>query len=157
MAAAAARHGRRQSETTHAAAAALDACAYFAGLLVESIGGLSREETLRATDPGGEPAIREIAGGGWRAKTRAGIESSGYVVHTLEAALWSVADAASFEDAVLRAANLGDDADTVAAVAGQLAGALWGASGIPPHWLDRLAWRRDIEARAAALFEKGLA
>ncbi|MFO1059865.1 MAG: ADP-ribosylglycohydrolase family protein [Dongiaceae bacterium] len=148
---------RRQSETTHAAAAALDACAYFANLLVQAIGGGSRTEVLQPIDLEGDPAVRQVASGSWLGKSRGRIESSGYVVHTLEAALWSVAGAASFEDAVLRAANLADDADTVAAVAGQLAGALWGVSGIPPHWRDRLAWRDDIEARAAALFDKGLA
>jgi ADP-ribosylglycohydrolase len=51
-------------------------------------------------------------------------ESSGYVVHTLEAALWGVDRAGSFSEAVLLAANLADDADTVAAVTGQVAGAL---------------------------------
>jgi ADP-ribosyl-[dinitrogen reductase] hydrolase len=52
-------------------------------------------------------------------------------------------------------ANLGDDADTVAAVTGQLAGALWGATAIPRRWRDRLAWRDAIEAKAAALFDVG--
>lgn len=47
--------------------------------------------------------------------------------------------------------NLADDADTVAAVTGQIAGALWGRSGIPAHWLDRLAWREDTENRGRLL------
>ena len=66
-------------------------------------------------------------------------------VDTLEAALWSVWTTDSFADAVLTAANLADDADSVAAVAGQLAGALYGASAIPPEWLKTLAWRHMIE------------
>jgi ADP-ribosyl-[dinitrogen reductase] hydrolase len=53
--------------------------------------------------------------------------------------------------AVLLAANLGGDADTTAAIAGQLAGALYGASAIPPEWLDKLAWRPRIEGMARAL------
>ena len=56
---------------------------------------------------------------------------------------------------MLTAANLGDDADTVAAVTGQLAGALWGAAGIPDRWRERLAWGARIEALATALFEMG--
>jgi ADP-ribosyl-[dinitrogen reductase] hydrolase len=72
-------------------------------------------------------------------------------VHTLEAALWCVNRAADFGEAVLLAANLADDADTVAAVTGQIAGALWGKTAIPAHWLDRLAWREEIEAKAMAL------
>lgn len=83
------------------------------------------------------------------------IRSSGYVVHTLEAALWCVDRAGDFSEAVLLAANLGDDADTVAAVTGQIAGALWGRHAIPTHWLDRLAWRQDIEQRGRALVTAG--
>ena len=68
-------------------------------------------------------------------------------MHTLEAAIWSVARTGDFQSAVLLAANLADDADTVAAVTGQLAGALYGLSGIPDRWLERLAWKdRLIEA-----------
>ncbi|NWN33755.1 hypothetical protein GY663_31750, partial [Klebsiella michiganensis] len=76
------------------------------------------------------------------------ISSSGYVVDSLEAALWCVGETGSFEAAVLLAANLGDDADTVAAITGQLAGALYGASAIPGHWRDRLAWHDEIAALA---------
>ena len=61
----------------------------------------------------------------------------------------------TFAEAVLLAANLGDDADTVAAVTGQLAGALYGRSGIPAHWLERLAWRDRIEALAEQLIGLG--
>lgn len=148
---------RAQSETTHAAPAVLDACAFFAGLLVEAIGGSGKAALLAPRDFAGHPAIAAIAAGQWRGKPREAIRSSGYVVHTLEAALWSVHHAVDFAEAVLLAANLGDDADTVAAVTGQLAGALWGASAIPSHWLDRLAWRPAIEERAVSLYEHGRA
>ena len=74
-------------------------------------------------------------------------------MHTLEAALWSVVQATSFEEAVLTAANLGDDADTVAAVTGQLAGALHGRDGIPRRWRTRLAWADRIETLAGDLFD----
>ena len=66
------------------------------------------------------------------------IRGTGYCIDALEAALWSVAGADDFRDAVLRAANLGDDADTTAAIAGQLAGARWGASGIPAAWREKV-------------------
>jgi ADP-ribosyl-[dinitrogen reductase] hydrolase len=75
----------------------------------------------------------------------------------LEAALWAVDTSESFEDAVLLAANLGEDADTVAAVTGQLAGAIWGASRIPPKWRKTLAWSDRIGLLANRLFEAGLA
>ena len=98
--------------------------------------------------------VADVAEGLWKAKPRDRIESSGYVVHTLEAALWSVENARDFEQAVLLAANLGDDADTVAAVTGQLAGALWGATEIPERWKECLVWRGHIEDLAGRLFDR---
>jgi ADP-ribosyl-[dinitrogen reductase] hydrolase len=67
------------------------------------------------------------------------------VVKSLEAALWAFHGAADFRQAVLRAVNLGDDADTTGAVCGQLAGAFWGEAGIPAEWRARLAGRELIE------------
>jgi len=73
------------------------------------------------------------------------------VAHSLDASLWSVALSGTFAEAVLLAANLGEDADTTAAITGQLAGALHGASNIPQTWLYRLAWRARITGMADAL------
>ena len=73
------------------------------------------------------------------------------MVDCLNAALWAVSRTTDFRSAVLLAANLGDDADTTAAVAGQLAGALYGVSGIPENWLAKLAWRERIEETADRL------
>jgi ADP-ribosyl-[dinitrogen reductase] hydrolase len=67
------------------------------------------------------------------------------VVKTLEAALWAFHGASDFRQAVLRAVNLGDDADTTGAVCGQLAGACWGEEGIPSAWRDGLAGRDQLE------------
>jgi ADP-ribosyl-[dinitrogen reductase] hydrolase len=74
------------------------------------------------------------------------IRGSGYVVLSLEAALWSFATTLSYRDAVLRAANLGEDADTTAAICGQLAGAFYGEPAIPAAWREKLAMRDLIEA-----------
>ncbi|MBQ9116363.1 MAG: ADP-ribosylglycohydrolase family protein [Clostridia bacterium] len=73
------------------------------------------------------------------------IESSGYVIHTLEAAVWCVLNTNSYRECVLAAVNLGDDTDTVGAVAGGLAGALYGYDGIPEEWLDALKRREYLE------------
>lgn len=86
---------------------------------------------------------------------RADLEGSGYVVESLNAALWAVARSSTFRDAILLAANLGRDADTTAAIAGQIAGALYGESAIPVEWLEKLAWRERIEAAALELYEAG--
>lgn len=140
-----------QSRTTHRAELAHEACRLFATMLVEAMGGGGKEHVLRPRRVGGE--LGPVAAGGWRGKRRDEIVSSGYVLATLEAALWCVGTTDSFADAVLLAANLGDDADTVAAVTGQLAGALYGRSGIPAEWLDQLAWRKWIEALASELMQ----
>mgnify|MGYP001300441983 CR=1 FL=1 len=95
--------------------------------------------------------IGAIVEGSWRDKTRDQIASSGYVAHSLEAALWCLARTDNYRDAVLLAANLGDDADTTAAITGQLAGALYGRAGLPDDWVAKLAWRHRIEANALDL------
>lgn len=79
------------------------------------------------------------------------MRATGYVVHTLEAALWSFARTTNFRDAVLMAVNLGDDADTTGAVCGQIAGAFYGADGIPARWLELLAKRELITNLATRL------
>lgn len=74
------------------------------------------------------------------------IRSSGYVVDTLEAALWSLVHSNSYAEAVLKVVNLGDDTDTVGAVAGGLAGIIYGFEGIPKEWLNRLRGKEIIES-----------
>lgn len=81
------------------------------------------------------------------------VSSSGFYKDTLEAAIWAVANTASFEGAIIQAVNLGDDADTVGAVAGQLAGAIYGTKNIPSRWLERLAWHDKLEKMACDLIE----
>ncbi|WP_241127662.1 ADP-ribosylglycohydrolase family protein [Novosphingobium terrae] len=142
---------RLQSATTHGATACLDACEGYALILRAAILGADFETALKAAEGVGSDPIAAILAGGWRGKARAGIQSSGYVAHSLEAALWCVDQTETYRDAVLLAANLGDDADTTAAITGQLAGALYGMQGIPAEWLARLAWRERIAEMAQAL------
>ena len=73
------------------------------------------------------------------------IKSTGYVVDTLEAAVWCLLTTESYAECVLRAANPGEDTDTVAAVAGGLAGALYGYAAIPEEWRNALLRREYIE------------
>jgi ADP-ribosyl-[dinitrogen reductase] hydrolase len=144
-----------QSRTTHPAPIAHEACRLFARKLSLAICGAGKDEVLLPVEWTGSPEINDIARGGWRGKDRDGISSSGYVVHTLEAALWCIGQCDDFEDAVILAANLADDSDTVAAVAGQLAGAVWGHRSIPERWLETLAWREHLIERAEALLDAG--
>ena len=94
-----------------------------------------------------------IANGEYQNKTIKEIRGSGYAVESLEAALWCFLRTDTFEAAILKAANLGDDADTTVAICGQVAGCFYGESGIPKKWLDRLAMRQEITALADGLFE----
>jgi len=160
-------YAARQSRTTHGAPEAVDACIAYAHLLADAITGKCASEVLAAHRVVGPDREREygeryklyansieaILAGSWRGKRRDQIRGSGYVVQSLEAALWCVGRTSNFRDAVLLAANLGEDADTTAAITGQLAGALYGASGIPAEWLEKLAWKDEIAAKAQALFE----
>jgi ADP-ribosyl-[dinitrogen reductase] hydrolase len=131
----------RQSRTTHAAPEAVDA----------AIEGRPRSDIMRNRDGNLAGAIAGIMAGSWRGKARARIRASGYVAHSLEAALWSVGRSGDFRSAVLHATNLGEDADTTGAIAGQLAGAIGGVSGIPADWRARLAWDGRIADLAEAL------
>jgi ADP-ribosyl-[dinitrogen reductase] hydrolase len=145
-------NARLSSLTTHGAPEAVDCCEFYADMLVRALAGAPRDALLRAPAPAGaSPRVREIAGGGYLGKTAGEVRGTGYCVDSLEAALWCFASTESFEDAVLAAANLGNDADTTAAIVGQLAGAHYGLPGIPAHWLDTLAMRDDIDALARAL------
>ena len=128
-----------QSRTTHGAEEAVDACRAFGELLADAIAGSPFSDVLAPRRFTGAAAITQVIAGSWRGRTRDTIRSSGYVVHTLEAAIWSVSRTGDFRGAVLLAANLADDADTVAAVTGQLAGALYGLNAIPDHWRERVA------------------
>ena len=146
-----------QSRTTHGAEEAVDACRAFAELLADAIAGSPRVDVMAPRPFEGAAAIARIMAGSWRGRARDTIDSSGYVVHTLEAAMWSVARTGNFRNAVLLAANLAADADTVAAVTGQVAGALYGLSGIPEPWLERLVWKDRLLAAGRRLLPASLA
>lgn len=144
-----------QSVTTHGAQACIDSCYEFAMRLHFAIAGKTRSFLFYFTgSPGDDAAVAKVLEGSWRGKRRSEIHSTGYVLHSLEAALWCVARTSNFRDAILLAANLGDDADTTAAITGQLAGALYGRSGIPEEWLARLAWREEIEDLGLQLLDQ---
>lgn len=102
-----------------------------------------------------KPKIKKLAKQSWKGRQRAQIKSTGYVVDTLEAALWAVDSTVSFRDAILLAVNLGDDADTVGAVAGQLAGARYGYEAVPANWTTTVAWSDRIVTLARDLHKAG--
>ncbi|MDR5900424.1 ADP-ribosylglycohydrolase family protein [Halomonas vilamensis] len=129
------------SHTTHASPDCLDAAALFGSLLWRLLQGEPLRQVLVNIPalPARSDSILAIQAGLFRELPREEISSSGYVIDTLEAALWCCWQAPSLEAALILAANLGDDADTVATVTGQLARAAWGADQIPARWMDKLA------------------
>ena len=150
------------SRTTHGAREAVDACRYFGGLLAGAVSGVDKATLLGQgycpvkglwdAEPLAE-RITDIAAGSFKVKEPPGIRGTGYVVDTLEAALWAFHRSQDFREGALLAANLGDDADTTAAVYGQIAGAHYGAEGIPAGWRAKLAMTSEITAMADALYE----
>jgi ADP-ribosyl-[dinitrogen reductase] hydrolase len=142
------------SRTTHGALECVEACQLVAEMLFRALSGLSKEAILHeATVKISAPKISAISAGNYRQKDISQIRGTGYVVESLEAALWCFYHTASFEAAILQAANLGDDADTTAAICGQIAGAYYGESGIPTHWLRKLFMRTEIKGFADKLAE----
>ena len=147
-----AHYAGESSRTTHGAGEAVDACRLFGVMIARALRGDAKEEILFDTRlPGLAPAIADIAAGGYREKTREGVRGSGYVVESLGAALWCFWRSGSYREAVLLATNLGEDADTTAAICGQLAGAYYGAEGLPDEWLAKVAMREYIEELAEGL------
>ncbi|QHW33744.1 ADP-ribosylglycohydrolase family protein [Paenibacillus rhizovicinus] len=153
------RYAEASSRTTHAAAECIDACRLFAAYISAALQGWEKERLLQ---PGAfdewlnaaalAPRIAEVYGGSYLRNEPPDIQGNGYVVRSLEAALWAFAKGGSFEEGVLLAVNLGDDADTTGAVYGQLAGAHYGFDAIPERWTSKLAMRETLDELAEGLF-----
>ena len=144
------------SRTTHGAAECIDACRYLGLVIHRALSGASKEDVVATVPPDvlASTSIQAIADGCYFDKTMDEIKGSAYVVESLEAALWCFWTTDSFKEAILATANLGDDADTNAAICGQVAGAFYGASEIPAEWLDVLVMRDGITAIADRLLAK---
>lgn len=146
------------SRTTHGAGECLDACRLLAVALERALAGCDKSKVLDlAAIEVSSQRLRDIAAGGYRSAQRGQVRGTGYVVDSLEAALWCFHQHDTFAGAVLEAANLGDDADTTAAVVGQLAGAFYGVAGIPAAWLARVHRGDEIAALADGLLQRNLA
>lgn len=155
-------HSGKSSRTTHGATTCVDACRYLGGLLWGALNGVPKGELLApefsplhdgwANQPLC-PAIAEIAAGSFKRKNPPEISGSGYVVKSLEAALWAFYNSHDFHSGCLLAVNLGEDADTTGAVFGQLAGAYYGFKSIPDSWKTKLAKKEIISDLAIKLMK----
>lgn len=144
------------SRTTHGAEECVQASRLFGAMLWLALSGADKESILTGHRIDGfqSERLQAVAQGAYRKFGAEAIRGNGYVVDSLEAALWCFAHADTFSEAVLWAANLGEDADTTAAICGQLAGAFYGIQSIPEHWTARLTMSRDIMELANLLYER---
>ena len=153
------------SRTTHGAEEAVDACRYFSGLLVGALNGVDKATLLSdrycpvegywRRNPLAE-RIDAVAAGSFKHKEPPEIKGVGYVVRSLEAALWAFHRSTGFRDGALLAVNLGDDADTTGAIYGQIAGAHYGVEAVPVEWRQRLTMRAGIESLADRLHDSAM-
>jgi ADP-ribosyl-[dinitrogen reductase] hydrolase len=149
-------YARRSSLTTHPHRLCQEACELYVHLITTILGAADSRvhlgkanliQALKEWEYENQELRLVFATGTWVNKDEAEISSSGYVLHTLEAALWVFFRTHSFEEGAIRAVNLGDDADTVAAVYGGIAGAWYGGNN-DAFWSGRVKkWREDLLKR----------
>lgn len=142
------RLGAESSSVTHASEMCKSAAGYLTVVLSGLMNGKGKDEALNYF-PKLHPRVEQVVLGSYKANKT--FKGSGFVVESLEAALWAFYDSDSFKEAVLKAVNLGDDADTTGAICGQLAGAFWGESGIPLAWREGLSKKDMIETALAGI------
>ena len=143
----------RQSRVTHGGPYAIAACMAFADILADAIAGQPRKVLLGPREVPVPYTGQMLKVGSWSGLRRDEVTGANNVLVSLEAAMWCVGTTDCFEEAVLAAANLGGDAGSTAAIAGQLVGALYGSCAIPDRWLEQLAWRKRITDMADELFD----
>lgn len=150
------------SKTTHGAVEAVVACRYFAAIIHAAISGVDKDVIISR---GYEPfdyawrdfpltdSVLQIQKGNYLTKSLEELSPTGYVIDTLEAALWCFSKTDNFRDGIILAANLGGDADTIAAVYGQIAGAYYGEPDIPAEWIQSLSHQYIFYIQAQKMLE----
>ena len=164
------------SKTTHALDVCVDACRYMGALIVGAVSGCPKAHILSPhflssqffssqslssqfnqqeqywTRSPLSCEIQKIANGSFWEKEPPEIQGTGYVVESLEAAIWAFSRTETFEEGCLAAVNLGNDADTTGAIYGQLAGAYYGVGALPGEWKNTVVQRELIEQFSTDLF-----
>jgi len=152
-------YAAQSSMTTHGSDACIDACSYMAMIINGAINGVVKEDLLSSDFMSGIDLvedIKEVANGSFKEKEPPDIAGTGYVVESLEAALWAFNKYDTFEEGMISAVNLGDDADTTGAVYGQIAGAYYGVDAIPERWLEKIVDLDGIMFVAESLYDAAI-
>lgn len=143
------------SRTTHGSVECVEACKIFARLILNALDSKNKHEALdRSIYQTNSAKLECIFNQEFLNLKYEELTGSGYVVESLISALWCFFNSNTFEEAILLATNIGNDADTTAAIAGQIAGAYYGKEGIPKHWLAMLTMSDEIEALAVELYNQ---
>ena len=146
------KYAGESSRTTHGAAECIDSCRLFTSLIIESYNAASKEAIFeQCVYQPYAPNVIEIANRSFMSKSYQELTGSGYVIESLESALWCFMNSDNFEEAILLSANIGNDADTTAAICGQIAGAYYGFSGIPEKWSSAIVMACEIKQWASEL------
>ena len=146
------KYAGESSRTTHGAAECIDSCRLFTSLIIESYNAASKEAIFeQCVYQPYAPNVIEIANRSFMSKSYQELTGSGYVIESLESALWCFMNSDNFEEAILLSANIGNDADTTAAICGQIAGAYYGFSGIPEKWSSAIVMASEIKQWASEL------
>jgi len=142
------------SKTTHACEEAVESCKLFARMLYHACLCRDKHEILNQRDfQTTAEKVRLIAEADYLSKSYDDLSGSGYVIESLQSALWCFNQGEDFKQAILLATNIGNDADTTAAICGQIAGAFYGCSGIPKDWVDNVAMSQSIQTMASQLVD----
>jgi ADP-ribosylglycohydrolase len=155
------RYSEIGSKTTHGAKECIDSCKFMSNIIIGCLRGIDKDTLLSPkfdvvgdlwNDIKSEKVIA-ISNGSYKNKNHYNIKSSGYVIDTLESAMWAFHNSDNFEKGALMAVNLGGDADTVGAVFGQIAGAFYGFDGIPKKWVNKIVMSDKIIGMASKIYE----
>jgi ADP-ribosyl-[dinitrogen reductase] hydrolase len=146
------RFAKESSKPTHPNGTCVDACGVYTALVVRALRGESREELAEAL-AGMEIEDVDLRArlsrykrlSDWEDTASESIKSTGFVIDTLEAALWAFFTTSSFRDGAIKVVNLGNDADTVGAVYGGLSGAWHGFDAIPEEWIKEMRSRELLD------------
>jgi ADP-ribosyl-[dinitrogen reductase] hydrolase len=148
-------YAAESTRTTHGTSLCIDSSKLFCELLIRAMQFSSKDDVLDTSYQPETEQVRAISNRQYLSAPYEELTGSGFVIESLESALWCFYNGNSFKECILLAANIGNDADTTAAICGQIAGAFYGLQGIPVEWTNALTDSQDIIILAEDLFKKG--
>ena len=149
------RLAEESSKTTHGSKLCLESSKLFCDLLIRAMLYSEKNQVLNSTYESTSEAVNKIARKTYLEMSYEDLTGGGFVIESLESALWCFCHGNSFKECILLAANIGNDADTTAAICGQIAGAFYGIEQIPKDWVESLTDSKEILSIANNLYEIG--